>query len=103
GLHKREDRIAVYSADGALIDEIQYQLPPTDSAFTLALLMPHLDNNDPENWELKPGLGTPAGANPFFVQSRIDRIQREWLEIGIAAGVLVAGLLLLWWRHKGVL
>jgi len=103
GLHKRDDRIALYSKDGALIDEIHYQLPPTDSAFTLALLMPHLDNNDPENWEMKTGMGTPAAANPFFVQSRIMKIQKEWLEIGIAAGVLVAGLLLLWWRHKGVL
>lgn len=102
GLHKREDRIGVYSADGALIDEIQYALHPTDSVFTLALLMPHLDNSDPQNWQQKQGMGTPAGANPFFVQSRISKMQRAYLEMGIAAGMLVVGLMLLWWRHKGV-
>ena len=58
GLNKRIENVSLYAADGALIDSIAYQLPPTDSTFTIGLLLPHLDNGDLENWEIIKGEGT---------------------------------------------
>jgi len=101
GLHKREERIALYSADGALVDQMHYQLTPTDSIFSLSLLLPHLNNEDPQNWTQTMHEGTPAAANPYYVQSRISSIQKDWLEIGIATGVLLIAMMLLYLRHKG--
>ncbi len=101
GLHKRDDRVALFSADGALVDQVQYQIPPSDSTFTLGLLLPHLNNEDPQNWEQSWNEGTPAAANPFYVQSRIGAMQKDWIEIGIAAGVFLICLLLLHLRRQG--
>jgi hypothetical protein len=102
GLNKREERLFLFGPEGALVDEMHYRLPPTDSVFTLSLLLPHLDNNDPNNWEQTPGEGTPGAANPYYVQSSISNMQKEWLEIGIAAGVLLICILLLVLRRRGV-
>jgi len=101
GLNKREDYVRLFSADGALVDQVHYQVPPTDSAFTLSLLMPHLNNENPQNWEMTLSDGTPAAANPFYVQSRISAMQKDWMEIGIAAGVFLISLLLLVLRRNG--
>ncbi len=101
GLHKREDQAFLFSADGALVNGVHYQAPPTDSVITLSLLMPHLNNKNPQNWEITMDEGTPGAANPFYVQSRISAMQKDWLEIGIAAGVFMICLLLLLFRHNG--
>jgi hypothetical protein len=76
-------------------------LPPLDTAFTLSLSLPNLDNADPENWELRPGLGTPNAANPYYVESSVRVAQAEWMQIGLATGVLLLGLLLLYLRNRG--
>ncbi len=103
GLHKRQDRIGLFSADGAMVDQVSYEVPPSDSAYTLSLLLPHLNNEDLHNWEQQWNEGTPAAANPFYVESRIEVMQKDWLEIGIAGGVLLICLMLLYLRHRGSL
>jgi hypothetical protein len=103
GLHKRRDHIYLYSEDGALVDEVSYNLPPTDSNFVLSLLLPTLQNQDSRHWEQEWNAGTPSAANPYFVESRIGNIQKEWMEIGIAAGIFMVCTLLLLLRSKGIL
>lgn len=103
GLHKRKDHIYLYSDDGALVDQVIYNLPPTDSNFVLSLLLPTLRNQDTQHWEQEWNAGTPAAANPYFVESRIGSIQKEWMEIGIAAGIFLICTLLLLLRGRGVL
>ena len=103
GLNKRHEALALYSSMGAAVDSFTYTVPPLDTAFTLALLLPTLDNADPGNWELREGFGTPNAANPYYVESRIRYIQAQWMQIGLAVGVIVLCLLLLRLRRRGVL
>jgi len=103
GLHKRKDRVYLYSDDGALVDQVSYSLPPTDSNFVLSLLLPTLQNQDTQHWEQEWNAGTPSAANPYFVESRIGSIQKEWMEIGIAAGIFLICTLLLLLRGRGIL
>jgi hypothetical protein len=100
GLNKRTETLGLYSRLGAAVDSFAYQLPPLDTAFTLSLLMPEADNSDFNNWQLNPGLGTPNSANPQFVAARIRIEQSQWLRMGLAAGVVVLCLFLLYWRHQ---
>lgn len=103
GINKREERLQLFSSYGALVDSVYYQLPPTDSVFTLSLLLPTLDNSNHENWEMRPGKGSPNAPNPYFLESRIQQMQRAWLEIGIAAGVVILCIGLLILRHHDIL
>jgi hypothetical protein len=100
GLNKRRETIELFSAEGSAVDSTGYELLPSDSVFTLNLLLPHLDNGDPSNWELTPGTGTPAAANAYYLLSSIQFRRDLFLQIGLAAGVLVLGLLMLWLRRK---
>lgn len=103
GLNKRKESLALYSILGAMVDSISYEVPPVDSSFTLSLLLPHLDNSDPENWEFRFGDGSPNAANPYYVESRIRQSQTQWMQMGLAAGVLLLSLILLALRQKGIL
>ena len=103
GINKREERLQLFSSYGAMVDSMYYQLPPTDSIFTLSLLLPTLDNSDLENWEMRPGKGSPNAPNPYFLESRIQQMQRAWMEIGIAAGVVILCIGLLILRHRNIL
>ena len=76
GLNKRQERIVLYSEDGALIDSVAYDIPPIDSLFTLNLLIPNLDNGDMDNWEMRMGSGSPNAPNPYYVESRIRKYTR---------------------------
>ncbi|HMO38829.1 MAG TPA: CotH kinase family protein [Saprospiraceae bacterium] len=103
GLNKRRERLELFASFGAMVDSLAYELPPTDSVFTLSLLLPHLDNSDPTNWEIRYGTGTPNAPNPYFLESRIRRTQREWLEVGMALGIVILCLALLVLRHRRIL
>lgn len=103
GINKRREALALFSRLGASVDSVYYEVPPTDSVFTFSLLLPHLDNSDPENWELRPGPGSPNAPNPYYVESRIRLQQEYWMQIGLAAGVFMLSLLLLALRRRGVL
>ena len=100
GLSKRHEVLALYSNDGAVVDSFSYQLEPRDSAFTLALLLPHLDNGDLENWEMLDGNGTPLNANPYYVTSTLQSRRDAWVQSGLAAAVLILTVLALFWRQR---
>ena len=101
GLNKRYEKIGLYSQDGALIDEVIYEVPPSDSVFTLNLMLPYLDNADPENWEVLYGLGSPNEANDYYVSASIQARRAMWMEIGGATAVILVCITLLLLRHRG--
>ena len=88
---------------GATVDSFSYEIPPLDSTFSLSLLLPSLDNSDPENWEVKLGSGSPNLPNPYYVESRIKGIQESWMQVGLAAGTLLLCIMLLYLRRKKIL
>lgn len=100
GLDKRQESIALYSILGAMVDSISYEAPPADSAFVLSLLLPDLNNADPQNWASRPGTGTPNAANPYYVESRVRAQQTLWMQIGLAGSVFLVSLLLLILRQR---
>ncbi len=95
GINKRKESLALYSHLGAAVDSVSYEIPPMDTAFSLSLLLPDLDNGDIENWEIRLGDGTPNRPNPYYVSSYVRQEQHDWLRIGLAIGVLVLGIFLL--------
>lgn len=101
GLNKRYERLGLFSPEGALVDSIIYEVPPIDTVFTMNLLLPNLDNADFENWELLRGIGTPNAANRYYVESTIQARRELWIEIGIAAGVILLCIMLLALRAMG--
>lgn len=103
GLNKRKESLALYSILGAMVDSISYEVPPSDSSFTLSLLLPYLDNSGPDNWEFRYGDGSPNAANPYYVESRVRQEQAQWMQMGLAAGVLLLSLILLALRQRGLL
>ncbi len=103
GLGKRKETIQLFSADGMAVDSVSYTLEPVDSVFTLNLLLPDLENGNPENWELTPGNGSPGTANAYYVASEIQKRQSRFLQIGGVVGMLVFSLVLLRFRNKRLL
>jgi len=103
GLNKHIEQLQLFASYGAVVDSIYYELPPTDSVFTWSLLLPTLENGDAENWEMRPGVGSPNAPNPYFLESRIRTRQRHWLEIGMSVGVIVLCVVLLVLRQRRVL
>lgn len=99
GLDKRSESVALYTEDGALVDQIHYDVIPMDTTFTLALLLPTLDNNLAKNWEIRPGQGTPGGGNPLYLDMQVKARQQYWLRLGLILGILslVGGLV--YWKH----
>ena len=89
GLNRRADRLGLYSRGGAYVNTVAWDLPPQDSAFVLALLLPGLDNTVAGNWRAEPGRGTPAAANPRHLVSAVISRQGYWLRIGVGVSVLL--------------
>ncbi|GJM35521.1 MAG: hypothetical protein DHS20C18_45220 [Saprospiraceae bacterium] len=103
GLNKRTESLGLFSRLGAAVDSVYYNLEPRDSVFTLSLLLPTLNNGDPENWEIRAGFGSPNVANPYYVESSIRHIQEQWIQIGVAAGVVILCIILLVLRARRIL
>jgi len=103
GINKRQEVLCLYASPNAAVDSFSYDIPPTDSTFTLNLLLPNLDNSDLDNWEVRWGPGTPNAANPYYVQSSIRYVQAQWMQVGLAAGVIILCILLLILRSRGIL
>ncbi len=93
GLNKRGEQLALYDDRGASIDSVKYSVDPLDTIFTVGLLLPHLDNGDPENWKIEMGQGTPEAMNPQFLQSSIRSAQNLWIRSGILFGIIICGLI----------
>ncbi len=103
GLNKRRETMQLFSDDGSAVDSVSYDLQPSDSLFTLGLLLPSLDNGDPTNWERSPGAGSPGSANAYFLTSQIDGQRSLFMQLGAGIGVLGLAVLALWWRRKGAI
>ncbi len=90
GLNKTEDRIGIYSSDGAYVNAVSYQLEERiDSSFTYALALPGLDNTRHRNWVAVAGPGTPGSPNPAHLQTAIMSRQRFWVRVGIGLALLL--------------
>jgi CotH protein/chitobiase/beta-hexosaminidase-like protein/lamin tail-like protein len=101
GLNKRHETLGLFTADGAAIDSVSYDLSPIDSAYTLNLALPYLNNSDIDNWEITYGNGSPNSANPFYLESRIKAEQKIWLRVGIGIGlVLLMSLMVSFKKRK---
>ncbi len=100
GLSKRKEIIGLFTNEGASVDSMGYVLPPTDSTFTLGLLLPFLDNGDIENWEINEGNGTPNGPNPYYLESHIKAEQEQWIRVGVGVGIFLCCILLLHMRRR---
>ena len=100
GLNKMHETLGLYARDGSMIDSVAYLVPPSDSTFTMGLLLPHLDNGDQDNWEITKGAGTPNLPNPYYLESHIKSKQEFWTRIGVSLGLLLVGLLFLQYKHS---
>jgi len=100
GLNKRKEYIALYDHNGASIDSLSYTIEPIDTAFTMSLLLPDLNNADIENWELRKGLGTPNAENPYLLESRIKAKQTMWMQVGSIGGFMMLLVLMLVYQRK---
>ncbi|MEM9846618.1 MAG: CotH kinase family protein [Bacteroidota bacterium] len=100
GISKHKERLQLFTNEGAMVDSLSYELLPTDSVYTMSLLLPWLDNGDIENWNLRRGVGTPNAGNPYYIESKIRREQEVWLQIGMAISTILICILLLIVRHR---
>ena len=101
GLNKRIEKLGLFAEYAAAVDSVDYDLFPMDTAFTLNLLLPSLDNSDRENWELVKGAGSPNAPNAYYVESSIRLVQKQWMQIGVACGIMFLCIMLLYLRWKG--
>lgn len=87
GFNKNRESITLFDNQRAMIDSVGYRQEPTDLDFSWSLLLPRLDNADPENWQLIYGPGTPNEANPYYVESKIRHSQVQWIQISLGVGI----------------
>ena len=98
GLDKNAERLALYAADGAAVDSIAYHIEPPEGPFTLDLLMPTLDNGNPDNWGLHKGPGSPGMPNPLYWSKVLSEKKDRSLRLGLAIGLLIIALGVGWLR-----
>lgn len=103
GLDKKGEKLQLFSNDLAVVDSINFQLPPMDTSVVVSLLLPSLDNADVQNWQIKLGHGTPNAPNPWYVESQIKYRQQQWVQLGMTLAVAMLCVLLLWLRYKEIL
>ncbi|MFK8165253.1 MAG: CotH kinase family protein [Lewinella sp.] len=89
GLDKDNEALGLYGPDGGYVNTLTYKIPDPDTAFTYALVLPGLDHADPRHWAIEPGSGSPAAANPDYLEAAVLTRQDYWLRIGVGLGVLV--------------
>ena len=98
GLNKRGEQLALYDDQGASVDSVKFKVDPLDTVFTVGLMLPHLENGDPENWKVDLGQGTPEAMNPQFLASSIKAAQHMWIKMGVCFGIIICGLLFFFMR-----
>lgn len=101
GINKRKESLILFNESMAGIDSLAYRIFPSDSTFSLSLLLPYLDNSNLENWTINETGGTPGQANPYYLESRIYGRQQAWLRVGVALMTMIVCVSLLWLRHTG--
>jgi hypothetical protein len=100
GLSKRKESLSLYDNKGASVDKFKYAIIPRDSAFTLNLLLPSLDNGNLDNWEALMGTGSPNRPNAYYLESIIQAEQEVWMRVGAAVGVILLLSFMLWMKRK---
>ena len=91
GLDKTEEKLLLFAADGGSIDSAFYQVSPLDEVYSVDLLLPKLDNGNPENWRQRIGNGSPAAANPFYLASLVAEKKDLWMRVGLSVALLLIG------------
>ncbi len=89
GLDKQTDKLELYTNQGATVDTFSYFISTPQSAFTIDLKDPRLDNGNRENWEVKYGLGSPNAHNPTYMSALAYKKQVKWFLVGIICGVVL--------------
>ncbi len=101
GLSKKKERLQLFTDERAPIDSVYYEVEPRDSIFTLNLLLPYLDNGDPENWELRNGIGSPKAPNPTYLESRAKKwLDQKRLALSLFALVLLYLLIAMIYKNR---
>lgn len=100
GLNKHEEHLQLFTNDGAMIDSLHYQLPPSDSSTVLSLLLPNLNNANMDNWSIRQNVGTPNAGNPYYIESKIRQEQQLWMQVGAACSMILICILLLVWKRQ---
>ena len=100
GLNRYEEGLFLYGPDKEYIDSVAYCLSGEQAGAVLSLKLPNLDNLDPTHWSLLPGSGTPNAPNPFYLESRIFREQKQIIQLGILGSLLFVMLILFIFRKK---
>lgn len=100
GLNRYEEGLYLYGPHKESIDSVAYCLSGEQAGAVLSLKLPSLDNQDPMHWSLLPGSGTPNAPNPFYLESRIFREQKQIIQLGILGSLLFVVLILFIFRQK---
>lgn len=102
GVNKHQESLELFDAEKAAIDSVAYRIEPMDEFFSYQLLLPRLNNGDPENWQINLGQGTPGAANPYYVESTVSHTQSWWmrLSIGLGSFLLIACLIYFSWTRQ---
>ncbi|MBK6950171.1 MAG: CotH kinase family protein [Haliscomenobacter sp.] len=100
GLNRYEEGLFLYGPGKESIDSVAYCLNGEQAGVVLSLKLPNLDNQDPTHWTLAPGPGTPNAPNPFYLESRIFREQKQYIQMGILGSFLFVVLILFIFRKK---
>lgn len=100
GINRGGECIQLYHSGGAIMDSVAYVGHVWDTAHTYALLIPDAKHRGPDLWHDDPGIGTPGGANTFYLQSKVHALQQQWTILGLIGGILALGLWLLYFQRK---
>ncbi|MBP9077627.1 MAG: CotH kinase family protein [Haliscomenobacter sp.] len=100
GLNRYEEGLYLYGPHKESIDSVAYCLSGEQAGAVLSLKLPSLDNQNPTHWSLLPGSGTPNAPNPFYLESRIFREQKQIIQLGILGSLLFVVLILYIFRQK---
>jgi ABC-type uncharacterized transport system auxiliary subunit len=103
GINKYRESLELFDNRKAAIDSVAYTIEPTDELFSWNLLLPRLDNGDPENWQQSFGLGTANEANPYYMESTIGHTQSWWMQLSLGLGgfLLAVSLIYFSWVREG--
>ena len=101
GISKVKEHLQLYTDASAPIDSFSYFNPAMDSVFTMNLLLPNLDNANPNNWEILEGSGTPAAPNPYYLYSKARKVKSIVTKIfgGIGFLLLLISIVFLYKRR----
>lgn len=100
GLNKALEHLTIFAADGGSIDSVLYSTEPLETAFTLDLIYPSLNNDHSKNWHLQAGNGSPGEHNPIFLAEVIGAQKDFWTRIALGIGFGLVLLMFVLWKRK---